>query len=245
MDVFYKIVFYLLLILSVSSCNFGDSEIYPDKVSHLDGFWDTNSKYEIEIEKFEGFPDQIQQNISTHLIDRVGKKLFSEFEFVSGLISSNTAINGINDRSMISYIFEGDKPQTKQKYNFPVYSVAFQFSKLERGIEKYDLTLMLDSEGIVLKEIAFPKLDSLSRVKEFISLDSVKVLIEERSILERPLEISIHYNSIKESLFYYITSHVKGDFLDEGCLPIYKHQFKVNVITGEIVIYSDNLIDYY
>lgn len=242
-----KVFLPLIIILNLISCN----ENYPKTVSHIDGFWSTNSRYEIEINNFNEFPEEIQSFTEQYLIEKIGKPNFYKSDFSYGYIASNKPIYNESKMNKIVTLLHGeDSKENKDldsKYNYPVYSIGFIYSDLSMGIEKYDLTFMVDNNGKILKDIAFPKVDLKSNNRNLIPIDSIHKILSDRKISSRKLELDLRFDRKNKTTFYYARTLIRsGSIIGPSCFPEYQEHFKVNALTGEIIEYNtDNRIEYY
>ena len=239
------IIFLLLIIgLNTISCN----ENYPETVAHVDGFWSTNSRYEIEVNDFNQFPDTIQKFAKNYLIEKIGKQKFEKSKFTYGYIASNKPLsNGNRNDAIIDSLLGKDFKENErldEKYNYPVYSVGFEYSDLSKGIEKYDLNFIIDKSGKVLKHIDFPRIEPENI--NFVPMDSIHKILSKRKIKSKNLELHLQFDRNEESLFYYARTLVRpGSILGPSCFPEYQEHFKVNAITGKIVEFDPKRITEY
>ena len=244
-----KIFLLLIISLNLISCDEKFEENYPKTVSQLDGFWSTNSRYEIDINDFNEFPERIQSLAKNYLIGKMGKQRFSESNYTYGYIASNKPINNKNNENEIVALLNGEDSKENNeldtKYNYPVYSIGFEYSDLTKGIKKYDLTLIVDNNGEILKHANFPKTDLKNL--NFVSIDSVHRVLSKRKITSKKLELDLRFNRKDKSLFYYARTLVRaGSVAGPSCFPEYQEHFKVNALTGEIVEFdNENWTEYY
>ncbi|MEE9429711.1 MAG: hypothetical protein V3V16_01645 [Melioribacteraceae bacterium] len=242
-----KVFLLLIISLNLISC----SENYPKTVSQIDGFWSTNSRYEIDINNFNEFPEEIQDFTKQYLTRKIGKLNLDKSRFSYGYIASNKPINNKSKKNeIVALLYGEDSKENKEldtKYNYPVYSIGFEYSDLTKGIEKYDLTFIVDNNGKILKNISFPKVDLKSNNLNFIPLDSIHKILSERKISSRKLELDLRFDRKKQTTFYYARTFIRGGSIaGPSCFPEYQEHFKVNAITGEIIEYnSDDRIEYY
>ena len=246
-----KIIVLLFIYFIFSSCNQKLEQDYPKTISYSDGLWSTGSIYEKNIDNFEDYPDSIQELINNYLIKEIGLPNFKKSMFNYGYIASNTIINDIDevDKTIASLLDQDSKriEELETKYSYPVYGVGFRFSDIKKGIEKYDLTFMMDSKGEILKTIMIPKNNDLKPERlNFIALDSIHKILSERKVSSNKLILELRFDSKRQSLFYYASTLIsKGSILGPSCLPEYQNHFKVNAISGEIVAFETNNYEEY
>ncbi len=249
MNRFIKIILVLIIILNLNSCKGKFDDNYPKTVSQLDGFWSTNSLYEIEIDNFNKFPDTIQYLTKNYLTERIGNKKFEKSKFTYGYIASNEPLNDSSKANFIdTLLYEKDSEKNKgldTKYNYPVYSIGYEYSDLKIGIEKFDLALIIDNNGKILKHINFPKLNSVDQ--NFIPLDSIHNILAKRKISSRNLKLVLRFDKKSQKTFYYARTFIKkGSITGPSCFPEHKEHFKINAITGKIEEFnSKNTTEYF
>ena len=235
--------------MNLISCNEKFEENYPKTVSQLDGFWSTNSRYEIDINDFNEFPERIQNLAENYLTEKMGKQRFSKSNYTYGYIASNKQLNDKNNENeIVALLYGEDSKENKEldtKYNYPVYSIGFEYSDLTKGIKKYDLTLIIDNNGKILKHVNFPITD-LENLN-FVPIDSIHRILLKRKISSKKLELDLRFGRKDKSLFYYARTLIRaGSIAGPSCFPEYQNHFKVNALTGEIVEFNnENSIEYF
>ena len=241
-----KVFLLLLISLNLISCN----EDYPKTVSNLNGFWSIDSRYEIKINNFNQFPDTIKDLAEKHIIKKIGKQRIQEIKYVNGYISSDKPLTDKEKKQYTTtdLLYGEDSKESKEqdsKYNYPVYSIGFEYSDIKKGIEKFDLTLMIDNKGEIIKPIDFPNLNSINQ--RFVSIDSIHKILFDKKISSRELKIDLRFDRKNENLYYYTRTLIrKGSILGPSCFPEYEEHFKVNAVTGELIEYnSENSIEYH
>jgi hypothetical protein len=237
--------------LNLISCNQTFEQKYPKTVLFEDGFWNVESRYEVDVDSFEEYPKRIQDLAKEYLIGKIGEIKFNESKFSYGYIASNKTINNkYRKNEMTELLYGEDSTKNKEldtKYNYPVYSIGFEFEDLKKGIEKYTLNFIMDNKGKVLMNISFPKINLNSDNINFVPIDSIHKILSKRNITSEKLQLDLRYNRKEESIFYYARTLIKdGSILGPSCFPQYQEHFKVNAITGVIIEYNiENRIEYY
>jgi hypothetical protein len=247
MNRLFRIFLLLIISLNFISCN----ENYPKIVSFEDGFWSTNSRYDVDVNNFDKYPLRIQNLARKYLIEKIGKSSFEKSKFNYGYISSNKSFNESERKNeMVSILYGEDSKENTEldtKYDYPVYSIGFELSDLKKGIEKYTLNFIMDNNGKILSNISFPKINLNSESLNFVPIDSIHKILSQRKISSKKLQLDLRFMRKENSIFYYARTLIRtGSIFGPSCFPEYKEHFKVNALTGEIVEYKiENRIEYY
>lgn len=250
MNHYLKIILLLYVSLIFNSCNQKLEQDYPKTVSYSDELWSTNSLYEKNIDSFEQYPDNIQKLVNNYLTQEIGLLNLKKSRFNYGYIASNRIIKGADaEDEIMASIFNKDSEEIKEleaKYNYPVYGIAFEFSDAKRGIKKYDLTFVIDSQGKIIKNITVPKVNLNTERLKFMTVDSIHKILSERNISSKKLNLLLRFDDKNETLFYYVSTLIsKGSITGPSCLPESKKHFKLNAVSGEIVEFDLNNLEYY
>ena len=237
-----KILSFILLIILFASCDKYSREKYPKLVSKTASYQDVNSCYSTEFESLNKIPNEIQNKISAYLKKRLGNENYQKLEFQNGYVLSDKPIKmekTENEKAILALL--GQENEIKKTdcdtiLAFPIYSVLYQFNKTEIGIEKAELNLMIDKNGIPIEDIDFPKAEFVNKI---IPIDSVHSELIRRKISYKKLNINLWFDKKTESLFWGTNTLIReGSILGPSCFPELKHHFKMNAISGKITEYN-------
>ncbi len=224
-------------------------ENYPQTVSLTDWCGSIKSRYEIKTNNIEEFPEQVQDSARKYLFGKIGKPFLDKTVFSYGYIFSNEPLDSRSEKNEhFAMIYgEGSKEDREldSKTNYPIYCFAFEYSDLDKGIEKYDLIFSIDNNGKIIKHIAFPNIESESI--NFIPVDSIHKILSNRKITSKNLDLDLRFNRNDKSLYYYARTLIStGSIAGPSCFPQYQEHFRLNALTSEIMrINSDNVSEYF
>lgn len=242
-----KILCFLFLSILFASCDKYSRKRYPKLATKTASYLDINSCYSSEFEELNKIPTDIQNKISVYLKKRFGHKNYQKLKFENGYVLSDKPIKieKTESEKAILALLGQEKDIAKNDcdtiLDFPIYSVLYQFKKTEIGIEKAELNLMIDKNGIVIKNFDFPNAEFIDKI---IPIDSVHSELIRRKISYKKLNINLWFDKKTKSLFWGTNTLVRrGSILGPSCFPEVKHHFKMNAISGKITEYNSEKIN--
>lgn len=149
-------------------------------------------------------PKKIADSVTKYLKNRVGELFYNDFKLIDGQIVDLDELNKMNN------YFSNSKTS---------YYLFFSYRNIKAGIKMYVSNIELDKNGVILKDIEFPKVEKKSIQENIISLSKMKdIVIESGFYKESKTKIELNFILKKNILVwnfineYYIGN---GEFMGE------------------------------
>ena len=241
---------FFLVFSALLSCNQYSRTDYPQSVNSSPNYLHINSYHQLEVENLEIIPQHIQNKMTQLLKNRLGEERFSKLTYKSTDIWSDKPIPRGPAKSLTEVLLYGDDTLTRVSgegidsiYNYPLYANNYQFSLPEKGIDTLHMNLILDVDGDIIKDIAYPK----NGFENFIPIDSIHSELIRRKIPSDKLKIYLSYSEKTNSYIWSTSSLIRsGSIFGSSCFPEIEQHFKMNAFTGVITEFnSENYEEYF
>lgn len=231
-----RLTFFVALLL-FASCGKFSGETYPRSVTRPVTLHYIRSCYSSYFDDFAQVPDKAKSAMDDYLRKRMGSVYFGKLSFEMGYVLSDkpTEIEvSENDKGVLALLgLDEVEEDCDSSIAFPVYAAIFNLEIPEVGIDKIALNIMIDSDGMPVREVEFPQIPSGSQL---IPIDSVHAKLIRRRIPASNLEIRLLYDEEDGSLIWSTRTLVgEGTIAGTSCIAEYQYHFDMNAITGEVV----------
>ncbi|WP_282163029.1 hypothetical protein [Ulvibacterium marinum] len=229
-----KILGMLFLTLTISCNQFGNS--YPKYVSISESYKPIEYCNSKEIDDLNDLPIKTQEFIKSHLIQKLGTHYFNELKVTNVEVFSDIVLEHFE--SLNDLVGKDNVTgNCSEDYDYPVYTITYNFDLKELGIQKIGLNLILDKNNKIIKDIEHEK-DEFENIKY--SIDSVQSQLKQQNISHQNLKIYLGFDDESKTFTWNTYTVIsEGSIAGPSCFPEYKYHFKMDSKTGKITKISN------
>jgi hypothetical protein len=151
------------------------------------------------IHSLDALPPTILQNLTGHLVDRLGPSFFSRLQFKKGQIID------------LDEYYRQKSSDRPAKDTFPAYELAFTILFWTEGPVEYCAQISLDAQGLVLKEIVLPHIATHPERGEVVPLKDILDLAHSVGIPTNKAYLDMKYDQESDTLEYLVSYYVEEE----------------------------------